>query len=221
MDDYNLSWSLQKRGVSMPTPYFRLFPYGWDIDVFYTRIRGRNVECAIFCKRVSQPFLGSLKEEDNAPRRPSEVTDTILALKYRKIGALGFWGTSSGVFGHFSGGKTKTSDFFRANIRGFASKVRMFMPKKSDVFSAFSRLFRPISAIWWCAVRLNGAKSGMCHHYRSLYFVMYMLQNARFWSVFSAGRDTAYCQNFWRFSLSFSPFMHRVYGPKMLECAKK
>ena len=124
----------------MPTPYFRLFPYGWDIDVFYTRIRGRNVECAIFCKRVSQPFSGSLKEEDNAPRRPSEVTDTILALKYRKIGALGFLRDLFWCFRAFFGRKNE-------NIGLLQGKHPRFCLESADVYAKEVRCFQRFFAL--------------------------------------------------------------------------
>ena len=37
--------------------------------------------------------------------------------------------------GNTPSGKRKTSDFLRQNIRTFASKVRHFYAKKSDVFN--------------------------------------------------------------------------------------
>ena len=142
----------------MPTPYFRLFPYGWDIDVFYTRIRGRNVECAIFCKRVSQPFLGSLKEEDNAPRRPSEVTATSFGPKYCNISLVGIWCRFSAFFRLFPAGKVKTSDFFEGMFRCFAPKVRMFMAKKPGVFGGKSRFFRLFCRVFDVFCRRNGGE---------------------------------------------------------------
>ena len=47
-------------------------------------------ECAIFPLPAFLGPVSVIEGRDNAPRRPSEVTDTILALKYRKIGTLGF-----------------------------------------------------------------------------------------------------------------------------------
>ena len=97
-------------------------------------------ECAIF---PLSAFLGPLpviEGRDNAPRRPSEATMTSYGPKYRKFGAVGFYGGFTVFFHGFAAGKVKTSDFFEAKFRCFASKVRRFMPKKSDVFAKKVRI---------------------------------------------------------------------------------
>ena len=98
-------------------------------------------ECAIF---PLSAFLGPLpviEGRDNAPRRPSEATMTSYGPKYRKFGAVGFYGGFTVFFHGFAAGKVKTSDFFETKFRCFASKVRRFMPKKSDVFAKKSPHF--------------------------------------------------------------------------------
>ena len=52
-------------------------------------------------------------------------------------------------------GKCKTSDFLRQNIRTFASKVRHFYAKKSDVFNFRNRRHRSSSSS-------RGALSSRC-----------------------------------------------------------
>ena len=99
-------------------------------------------ECAIF---PLSAFLGPLpviEGRDNAPRRLSEATMTSYGPKYRKFGAVGFYGGFTVFFHGFAAGKVKTSDFFEAKFRCFASKVRRFMPKKSDVFAKKVRIPR-------------------------------------------------------------------------------
>ena len=110
-------------------------------------------ECAIF---PLSAFLGTLpviEGRDNAPRRPSEATMTSYGPKYRKFGAVGFYGGFTVFFHGFAAGKVKTSDFFEAKFRCFASKVRRFMPKKSDVFAKkvrISRLFCRFFDLFCC-----------------------------------------------------------------------
>ena len=110
-------------------------------------------ECAIF---PLSAFLGPLpviEGRDNAPRRPSEATMTSYGPKYRKFGAVGFYGGFTVFFHGFAAGKVKTSDFFEAKFRCFASKVRRFMPKKSDVFAKkvrISRLFCRFFDLFCC-----------------------------------------------------------------------
>ena len=126
-------------------------------------------ECAIFCKRVSQPFLGSLKEEDNAPRRPSEATMTSYGPKYRKFGAVGFYGGFTVFFHGFAAGKVKTSDFFETKFRCFASKVRRFMPKKSDVFAKKSPHFPSVLPLFLiCFAAKTVAKCRTLHEHESV-----------------------------------------------------
>ena len=110
-------------------------------------------ECAIF---PLSAFLGPLpviEGRDNAPRRLSEATMTSYGPKYRKFGAVGFYGGFTVFFHGFAAGIVKTSDFFEAKFRCFASKVRRFMPKKSDVFAKkvrISRLFCRFFDLFCC-----------------------------------------------------------------------
>ena len=108
----------------------------------------KKVECAIFRRGIPHPVSGIAHYADNAPGRASEATSTIPAPKYRKNGASVFQRHICTVFRQFPAGKTKTSDFSGTNIRGFASKVRRFVPKKSDVSDAFSHLFRLFFAVF-------------------------------------------------------------------------
>ena len=73
--------------------------------------------------------------------------------KYRKFGAVAFYGGFTVFFHGLAAGKVKTSDFFEAKFRCFASKVRRFMPKKSDVFAKkvrISRLFCRFFDLFCC-----------------------------------------------------------------------
>ena len=77
-------------------------------------------ECAIF---PLSAFLGPLpviEGRDNAPRRPSEATMTSYGPKYRKFGAVGFYGGFTRFFDGRAAGRVKTSDFFEGKFRCFA-----------------------------------------------------------------------------------------------------
>lgn len=76
----------------------------------------------------------------NAPRRATEATEGTTAPKYCKIG-------EKGLFPAFSTGNAETSDFFDTKFRCFALKVRMFVPKKSDVFNLPAAFFMPFFVI--------------------------------------------------------------------------
>ena len=91
-------------------------------------------ECAIFSD-ARFPDASSLPNPVvNALRRATEATTPSLGPKYRKIG-------NRGIFAAFPAGKPETSDFFATKYGGFASKVRRFVPKKSDVFGPKTRHF--------------------------------------------------------------------------------
>ena len=126
-------------------------------------------ECAIF---PLSAFLGPLpviEGRDNAPRRPSEATMTSYGPKYRKFGAVGFYGGFTVFFHGFAAGKVKTSDFFEAKFRCFASKVRRFMPKKSDVFAKKSPHFPSVLPLFLiCFAAKTVAKCRTLHKHESV-----------------------------------------------------
>ena len=94
-----------------------------------------------------RPFSGiahraiTPREGRRAPWSPSmgPKIPHIQVPKFRKSEHLPFQGDFPTFFRHFPSGNGETSDFFEANIRGFASKVRRFGYKKSDVFGTFPR----------------------------------------------------------------------------------
>ena len=156
----------------------------------------KKVECAIFRRGIPHPVSGIAHYADNAPGRASEATATILAPKYRKNGASAFQRHIRTVFRQFLPGNWETSDFLRANIRGFASKVRRFVAKKSDVFGAFPPFFRPFFAVF-CRFQRQKCPETMVNDYSDLhYFDIHALQNAIILPFFRAGRDAGHCQNF-------------------------
>ena len=156
----------------------------------------KKVECAIFRRGIPHPVSGIAHYADNAPRRASEATGTILAPKYRKNGASAFQRHICTVFRQFPAGKTKTSDFSGTNIRGFASKVRRFVAKKSDVSDAFSHLFRLFFAVF-CRFQRQKCPETMVSGYSTpLRFDIQTLQNVTILPFFRAGRDAGHCQNF-------------------------
>ena len=86
-----------------------------------------TTECAILQPPNSERARRAGNSLHNAPRRPSEATTTRFGPKYRKI-------RNKGILRPFPPGMRQTSDFLGLKCRGFAHKVRRFMPKKSDVF---------------------------------------------------------------------------------------
>ena len=127
------------------------------------------------------------------PRKPPAPS---LPPKYRKNGASVFQRHIRTVFRQFLPGNWETSDFLRANIRGFASKVRRFVAKKSDVFGAFPPFFRPFFAVF-CRFQRQKCPETMVNDYSDLhYFDIHALQNAIILPFFRAGRDAGHCQNF-------------------------
>ena len=79
--------------------------------------------------------------------------------KYRKFGAVGFYGGFTVFFHGFAAGKVKTSDFFEGMFRCFAPKVRMFMAKKPGVFGGKSRFFRLFCRVFDVFCRRNGGEA--------------------------------------------------------------
>ena len=110
--------------------------------------KGKRLLRAQFCATAfHRPFSGiahraiTPREGRRKPWSPSmgHKIPQIQVPKFRKSEHLPFQGDSPTFFRHFPSGNGETSDFFEANIRGFASKVRRFGYKKSDVFGTFPR----------------------------------------------------------------------------------
>ena len=96
------------------------------------------------CNFFRRPFSDAFSLPDpvvNGPRRASEATTAYPASKYRKIGERGILAT-------FPAGKHETSDFFATNYGCLPWKVRMFLPKKSDVFAPKHGIFWAIFAVF-------------------------------------------------------------------------
>ena len=167
-----------------------------QVRIYAVAKRQKKVECAIFRRGIPHPVSGIAHYADNAPGRASEATSTIPAPKYRKNGASVFQRHICTVFRQFPAGKTKTSDFSGTNIRGFASKVRRFVAKKSDVSDAFSHLFRLFFAVF-CRFQRQKCPETMVSGYSTpLRFDIQTLQNVTILPFFRAGRDAGHCQNF-------------------------
>ena len=116
-------------------------------------------ECAIFSD-ARFPDASSLPNPVvNALRRASEATTPCFGPKYRKIG-------DRGIFAAFPAGKQETSDFFATKYGGFASKVRRFVPKKSDVFGPKTRHFFEFFAAFFSFLPRNPRNSTDIDTYR-------------------------------------------------------
>ena len=134
-DDYNQDRTPQKGGCVHARTMFAAVPPGMDICVHLCGDSGWRTESVQFsagacCNPFSEGCRGQITLREGRREPPSPF----LLRNIAKVEHQVFHRDIYAVFGRFPSGKTKTSDFLRANIRGFVSKVRMFMPKKSDVF---------------------------------------------------------------------------------------
>ena len=132
---------------------------------------GRNERvCNIFRRRFSG--VPSLPPPVvNGLRMGSEATTPCFAPKYRKIG-------NRGIFATFPAGKPETSDFFATKYGGFASKVRMFLSKKSDVFEPKYGILRHFLPCFFSFLPQNLMKSADIHTLRYYRIDNMRLQNA-------------------------------------------
>lgn len=93
----------------------------------------------------------------NALRRPSEATTPWLVRIFCITRSSGGFPHYGAFFRRFPFGIRKTSDFFKAKFRGFASKVRMFVPKKSGVFDPKNGIFHTFSPLF-CGIFAESGK---------------------------------------------------------------
>ena len=126
------------------------------------------------CNIFQQPFsvgFGLPKAVVNGLRMASEATTPCFAPKYRKIG-------NRGIFATFPAGKPETSDFFATKYGGFASKVRMFLSKKSDVFEPKYGILRHFLPCFFSFLPQNLMNSAEIHTLRYYRIDNIGLQNA-------------------------------------------
>ena len=98
----------------------------------------------------------------NALRRPSEATTPWLVRIFCIMRSRGVILHSGAVFRRFPFGTRKTSDFFKAKFRGFASKVRMFVPEKSGVFDPKNGIFHTFSPLFSGIFAESGKEVRLC-----------------------------------------------------------
>ena len=144
------------------------------------------------------PALHTPREGRRDPWSPSmgPKIPQIQVPKFRKSEHQPFQGDIPTFFRHFPSGNGETSDFFEANIRGFASKVRRFGYKKSDVFGTFPRFLPSFFHAPAGSARQKRCRNPGALPHPAPQFAIYALQNTRIRLVFRAGRDTAHCHHF-------------------------
>ena len=96
--------------------------------------------CNFFQRPFSEAFR-NLNPVVNGLRKASKATTTYPVSKYRKIG-------ERGILAAFPAGKQETSDFLATKYGCLPWKVRMFLPKKSDVFAPKHGIFWAIFAVF-------------------------------------------------------------------------
>ena len=142
--------------------------------------------------------------------------------KFRKSEHLPFQGDFPTFFRHFPSGNGETSDFFEANIRGFASKVRRFGYKKSDVFGTFPRFLPSFfhAPAGCCAAKTVQKSGGTAVPYPQICHTR--LAEHTNPPRFPRWKGHCTLSGFLKVFTPFPPrFPARVSGPGMPECASQ